>query len=410
MRMRILVAFLLAVASAQAATHVCDDATRAEVVSKIALTSPGDTVIVPPDPTPRDWSPSVTISGITLQGPGWNAPSTVTVTDGEMILTKHATHYTKLIGFKFTRASGRVLTAGGAASLKAFICESNFFRSDSSHCVSVERGGLFAVCAFAATTPVLTGTGWSKSTDESGSWSASPTLGTLDTTGEANVYFEDCTFTNILQSICDTDVGGRSVIRHSTIVDSSVITHGGGESDGGNDSSTTGGKHTEIYKNTFVRQLASANLNEWVQFRGGGGVIISNEIPSNTSVDYPNKLELELSVGCQTPGYPRPYQIGQVIYSPVDSSPDYPILIFGNTGTGIDDANYLVIGSNPHDPFVCGDPETYIQENRDYYLSNQWGWAPYTYPHPLRSGDAPEPPAEVARVQKLKALKIPFRR
>lgn len=407
--MRILLSLLLSVAAAKAATFVCANGTRAEVVSKIGMTSPGDTVIVPADT--EDWSPSVTISGITLQGPGWTAASPMVITDGEVIITKHATAYTRFTGFKMTATSGRLLTASGAAANKAFICESNFFRSDSSHCISVERGGVFAECAFSATTPVLTGTFWSKSDDENGSWSGAVTMGTLDTTGESNVYLEDCTFTNILQSISDTDVGGRTVIRHSIIVDSSIIVHGGGQSDGGNDSSLTGNKHTELYKNTFVRQLSSANLNEWVQIRGGGCVIISNVIPSNTSMDYPNKVELELSVGCQTPGYPRPYQVGQTTYSPVDATPNFPVLIYDNTGDGIDDPNYLVISSNPHDPFVCGDPETYIQENRDYFLSNQWGWVPYTYPHPLRNGGGPPPnPPDAVRMTKLRALKMPIRR
>lgn len=397
--------------SLRAATFICDDASQAEVAAVIAGTSPGDTVVVPADPTPRDWSPGISISGITLQGPGRNAASGVTITDGTVTITKHATHYTRMIGFKFTRTSGgvgSVLTASGGPSLKAYICESNHFNASYSHALQLKNGGVFAECSFAAASPFM-GTGITVESDnQTTSWSDSPTLGALDTTGESNVYFEDCYYTNILQSISDTDEGGRSVIRHSIIQDSSIIAHGGGTSDGGNDTSLTGNKHTEIYKNTFVRQLASANLNEWVQIRGGGCVIISNVIPSNTSGDFPNKLELELSVGCDEGAYPRPYQVGQTTYSPADATPDFPVLIFGNTGDGTDDSNFLVISENPNNS--CADPDAFITLNRDYFLSNQWSWAPYTYPHPLRSQGEGEVVDAVVRVQKLRALRIPLRR
>ena len=33
----------------------------------------------------------------------------------------------------------------------------------------------------------------------------------------------------------------------------------------------------------------------------------------------------------------------------------------------------------------CASPGAYIQQGRDYVLSNSWGWIPYTYPHPLQS-------------------------
>ena len=33
----------------------------------------------------------------------------------------------------------------------------------------------------------------------------------------------------------------------------------------------------------------------------------------------------------------------------------------------------------------CANPGGYIQQGRDYVLSNTWGWTPYTYPHPLQS-------------------------
>jgi hypothetical protein len=403
--MRYILATLLLCLPLKAATIICDDASFAEVDAAITSASPGDTVIVPPDATPRDWSPGISFSGITLQGPGRNAASGVTITDGTVTITKHATEYTRLIGFKFTKSSGAagsLLNAIGGPALKAYICESNHFNASYSHALKLKNGGVFAECSFAAATPFM-GTGITVEADnQTTSWSDFPTIGALDPTGESNVYFEDCYYTNILQSISDTDEGGRSVIRHSIIQDSSIIAHGGGSADGGNDTSLTGNKHTEIYKNTFVRQLASANLNEWVQIRGGGCVIISNVIPSNTSGDFPNKLELELSVGCDEGAYPRPYQVGQTTYPPTDATPDFPVLIFGNTGDGTDDPNFLVISENPNNS--CADPDAFITLDRDYFLSNQWSWVPYTYPHPLR-GESPEAP-EIVRIQKVRALRL----
>jgi hypothetical protein len=83
------------------------------------------------------------------------------------------------------------------------------------------------------------------------------------------------------------------------------------------------------------------------------------------------------------------------------------MLILENTGTGVDDANFITIGENPND--ACATPTDYIQLNRDYYTNNNfYGWTPYPYPHWLvSSGQSVSPPDYTTR---LKALKVPIGR
>src|SRR5262249_14434925 len=99
---------------------------------------------------------------------------------------------------------------------------------------------------------------------------------------------------------------------------------------------------------------------------------------------YPNKPEIRLTIGCPTP-YPTQYQIGQSSESP-ENPPSHPLLIFGNTGAGTTDGNFLSIGGSETAGPPCSTPQDYIQNNRDYYLQNRWNWTPYTYPHPLQGG------------------------
>jgi hypothetical protein len=64
------------------------------------------------------------------------------------------------------------------------------------------------------------------------------------------------------------------------------------------------------------------------------------------------------------------------------------MLIFGNTGAGTTDSRFITIDANDTGgggSTGCSNPGSYVQVNRDYYLSNKWGWVPYTYPHPLQS-------------------------
>jgi hypothetical protein len=144
----------------------------------------------------------------------------------------------------------------------------------------------------------------------------------------------------------------------------------------------------EIYNNTFRRVSNNVALNKWIWMRGSSGVIANNVFPRADSPDgssYPNKNEIFLTVGC--PGaYPVRYQMGQSSDT-ADAAPRYPLAIFGNTGAGTTDSNFIALGQNPNNS--CSSPSSYIKAGRDYVTSNTWGWAPYRYPHPLQGSVTP---------------------
>jgi hypothetical protein len=372
------VAALLALSDAGAATFTAASCSRSDVASALASAKAGDTVRVPAGTC--SWSGGISISGVQLVGAGSSTSGTV-ITSGRVILNKHATQYTRLSGFRFSGTDPHV-SAGGSAGGKPYIVDANYLQSDvSGEAIQITaNGGVVHHNQFVASS-------WTNAdvfnipTGED--WSQGPTLGADDATGERNIYLEDNTFTNIVETAPDGDVGARLVIRGNTYIDSSIVFHGGYPTD----SSPNGGtRHFEVYNNTFRRVSNSIPVNKWIWVRGSTGVIANNTMDRADSPDgnsYGGKSEIRLTVGCPT-GYPVQYQVGQSNRSP-ESSPSRPLAIFGNTGAGTSDSNYISIaGSDTAGP-PCGSPGNYIQQGRDYVLSNSWGWRPYTYPHPLQS-------------------------
>jgi hypothetical protein len=365
------------VGPAQAATINAASCSRAAVASAIASASPGDTVLVPAGTC--SWSGGLSISGIQLIGAGKSASGTVITADA-VAMTKHASSYTRLSGFRFT-AGDRHVTVGGSASNKPFIIDNNYFFTSGGTMVGITvNGGVLHHNDFTASSGTNADV-FSIITSEN--WSQAATFGTGDGTGERNLYFEDNTFTNLLETAPDGDVGGRYVIRHNTYVDSSIVFHGGAP----NDSSPGGGtRQFEVYGNTFKRVSNSVPINKWIWVRGSSGVFANNIMDRADSPDgssYPNKSEIRLTLAC--PGsYPMQYQVGQSNQSP-ENPPSHPLLIFGNTGAGATDGNSVTVGSSDTAGGSCSSPGTYIKPGRDYMLSNTWGWTPYPYPHPLQS-------------------------
>ena len=371
---------------ALAATLTASSCSRADVSAAIASASAGDTVRVPAGNC--SWSGGLSISGIQLVGAG-SATSGTVITSGQVTLNKHGSQYTRLSGFRFSGTDSHIV-AGGSAGGKPYIVDNNYVRSDvSGRAIQLTaNGGLVHHNEFFASS-------WTNAdvfnvpTGED--WSQGPTLGADDTTGERNIYLEDNTFTNITETAPDGDVGARLVIRRNTYVDSSIVFHGGYPTD----SSPNGGtRHFEVYNNTFRRSANNVSINKWVWVRGSTGVIANNVMDRADSPDgstYPNKVEILLTVGCPT-GYPVQYQVGQSSRTP-ESSPSRPLAIFGNTGGGTSDSNFISIaGSSTAGP-SCGNAGSYIQQGRDFVMSNTWGWRPYTYPHPLQSVQAGAPAA-----------------
>jgi hypothetical protein len=370
--------------SADAATSRAASCSRTDVASALSAARPGDTVQVPAGTC--SWSGGIAFSGIQLVGAGSTTAGTV-ITAGEVSMEKHASSYTRLSGFRFTGTDPHV-QVGGAPGAKPYIIDNNYIRADvSGRAVHLRANGGVVhhneVTAVNWTTASVFGIMTSED------WSQAPTFGVDDATGERNTYFEDNTYTNISEVALDGDVGSRVVIRHNTYIDSSFTFHGGSPSD----SSPNGGvRQFEVYGNTFTRVSNAVPINKWVWVRGGTGVIANNVMARADSPDgrsYPNKVEIRLSLACPT-GYPVQYQVGQSSPSP-QNPPSRPLLIFGNTGAGTADANFIDVNSSDTAGGSCGSPGSYIQPGRDYVLGNTWGWKPYTYPHPLVTGAVTAP-------------------
>lgn len=365
--------------------------TQAVVAAAIASAQPGDTVAVPAGTC--SWAGGLTLSGITLQGPGKNAASPTIITAGRVTVNKHASQLTKLIGFRFTGTDAH-LTVGGTVANQPYIIYNNYFNiTETNHGISIEtNGGLIASNDFIGPLSLLQNGGnaiastLGSTPASSAEWAAAPTFGTLDTTGYANNYVEDNTITN-LRDGWDCDDGAKMVYRHNTLNDSSLITHGGGNGGSANDTSTYGCRQMEIYDNTFNRVHTGASdgpINRWVWFRGSSGVIATNVMAeANAAPNWNSGQQVLLSVGCLGGAYPRQYQTGQSTQT-ADTTPNHPIYIAGNTGFGVP-AGEIDVAGNPNPPNDCSSPSTYIQLGRDYVTTN-WGWVAYAYPHPLRTG------------------------
>lgn len=375
-----LVLVLAGVAPAQAATINAASCSQANVASALASAAPGDTVQVPAGTC--SWSGGLSISGIRLVGAGKSTSGTV-ITSGTVSMTKHATQYTRVSGFRFT-GTGRHVSVGGSPSNKPYIIDNNYFFTNGggggSTMVGITvNGGLLHHNDFTASSGTNSDV-FNIITSEN--WSQAPTFGNGDTTGERNIYFEDNTFTNILETAPDGDVGGRFVIRFNTYVDSSIVFHGGAP----NDSSPGGGtRQFEVYNNIFDRVSNSVPINKWIWVRGSSGVIANNSMDRADSPDgnsYPNKSEIRLTLACPN-SYPVQYQVGQS--NQTQGTPTRPLLVFGNTGAGSTDGDFVTVGSSDTAGGSCSSPGNYIQQGRDYVSSNTWGWTPYTYPHPLQN-------------------------
>lgn len=381
MRWFALVLVFICVPPTQAATINAVSCSQAHVASAIASASPGDTVQVPVGTC--SWSGGISCTGIQLIGAGSSTSGTV-ITDGLVTMTKHSTQVTRISGFRFTGTDGHI-SAGGSPTAKPYIIDNNYLRSDVSGTGArtiylSANGGLLHHNQ-------LTAVNWTNADifniQTSEDWSQAPTFGTADTTGERNIYFEDNTFSNIVETMPDGDIGARIVIRYNLYVDSSIVFHGGDP----NDSSPGGGtRQFEVYNNTFDRVSNAIPVNKWIWARGSSGVIANNSMERADSPDgstYPNKPEILLTVGCPNP-YPMQYQVGQSNQTP-ENPPTHPLAIFGNTGAGTTDGNFIVVAGSETAGPPCSTPNNYIQNGRDYVLSNTWGWTPYTYPHPLQS-------------------------
>jgi hypothetical protein len=244
------------------------------------------------------------------------------------------------------------------------------------------------------------------------SWTSPNTMGDADTTGTSNLYIEDCFFTGFHLGAIDFSTSIRGVFRHNVLDNSSITIHGP-------DTSPEGMRHAEFYNcigifdGTFAHEDWVANMNYWITWRGGSGIVTDNTFDNIISWAWGQKggtnLECQMinrnagPYACWNNGYPVPHQTGQ----------GYPALegvYIWNNNAG------LLFGPTQYAPDECGHGyivTDYIQPLRDYFASAKSGYTKYTYPHPARSGSQrPPPPTASAtpgspqRIRKNKGKKL----
>jgi hypothetical protein len=419
-------ALLLFPGAAAAATIETADCSQAAVQTAIDSAADGDTVVIVNGSC--SWTGGIsTDRQITLQGESVDGV-TITHEAGAATLldvTIGSAFRTTIANLSFMPGSGTgvyvELHGTGLAPLM-HDCSFNIPNFQLDRAVKWEvTGGVIWNTTFESTEN-LSGECGTQVGSDSGSllvrggppWDTDSTLGTLDTTGEMNVYIEDSVFSYVGQAP-DVDSDGRVVIRHCRFIGSSGTTHG--------PTSTTGGRQFEFYDNEFSYPNPNRNLNRYFWFRAGTGVITGNSIQAIDSAPcYANASSFVFAVenahrnahGCCT-AYMCFHQPGSgsdgVAHSPPYTSagqddeyqiPD-PVYIWDNTGTGA--ASDRIVGINDGEPADCGTTygtSDFFVEGRDYIVDGgpKPGYAPYPYPHPLRGTEPPpdeaaENPADI---------------
>lgn len=396
-------------------TRTAATCSRADVNTQIAASSALDIVVVPNGSC--TWATGVTISGIYLKGASEGG---VTITNGAgsatlITVTKTSASYTAIGNLVIVRgtSTSRHIDVGGSG--KPILLHHNAIQVDEQTLQPIRfssNGGVIWSNTFTggvgspsggcggSYAPYHNEGAIQVNPDADGDtlWNAAATIGTNDTTGENNIYFEDNTFTGLLQQSVDGSNGAKVVFRYNQMNDSALVMHGADTDQFG------GNRHWEVYNNTFNRVYANAPVNNWIYVRGATGVFTDNVFEEAGSEGgsigdtgcYPGKPEIDLTIqnlrrnagdypcwNAGDGGYPAPHQIGQLTHAR-DATPDFPVAIWNNTGAGT-----MTIDVSNYEPDECGggdDAATYVTLGRDYITSAASGYTKYTYPHPLRSG------------------------
>lgn len=198
-------------------------------------------------------------------------------------------------------------------------------------------------------------------------WTTPSTMGTLDTNGTINWYFEDSTFLVVNQAP-DVDDHGRLVARRCVFDGSMGLTHGF--------TSMFGGRHVEYYNNSFLNTFSNRNHGNHFWYRAGTGVMTENSC-SNQNQGY---------------GAPDLFMIGD------NTSPSGSYLIPRQPGCGHNGSSYVsdpIYAWNNTGPGEAswgynnqpGGWQAVVQSGRDVFVNAgaKPGYAKFTYPHPLRA-------------------------
>ncbi|MGO8990640.1 MAG: hypothetical protein ACLQGU_01580 [bacterium] len=421
----IVVAFLISSVFSfrvEAATINAADCSSSAVQTAINSASNGDTVIIPNGSC--TWTSGLTISKqITIQGA--NVPTrTHTATDGTTIYHNAGSSvlFAFTIGSSYTTTIANLRLLASTSTPGTFVTMSGTGNPPLMHDIYFDLpmgtdlvvdwdvvGGVIWNCTFESITSGGAGNCADGDTANdnirhlpNSNWDSADTTGTLDTTGTANLYIENCIFINCPTYDCDS--GCRLVFRHNNV---QSPTTGGSHGP----TSTTGGRYTEIYDNIFNIADADVDVQRYNWMRGGSGLFTGNSFQANTTSCHGARSTLQFIVesltrttshGCctswqcfhqpgtgangtvQSPSLLSPSQTPDDTYQMSD-----PVYIWGNSGTGNTVA--LLTSTNDDSPDECGNgllSANFFVSGRDYFVSTDSsaakpGWARYACPHPL---------------------------
>jgi hypothetical protein len=362
-------------------------------------------------------------------------------------VTEDTAFHTNLSGFKIAYGTGAAngvnfnYTSGGQAILlhDCWIEQVTQPSGASVFLASTNRGVIWN-CSFDSTpysmAPLAIFTRGS-----SGSWTSASTWGAADTTGQNNVYVETNDFHAYINALNPED-NSRLVVRYNLMDNAGMDLHG-------SDTAGIGVRFLEFYNNIGVfngyGDGTTFNMQWWLFWRGGTGVVHHNTLPNIASQDYTSPTikfiveNLQRNAGpdpCWGANYSTPGQYYHVPRQPGfgyvtgTGTANYPAGGFNNVstdynaGTGfggyVGDSEPVYIWANSSQPLnnvVTGDygagggcsgttdsTANYVVLNRDYFNGStaKPGYTPYTYPHPFTLGSgtsaAPTPPSSLAAV------------
>jgi hypothetical protein len=251
---------------------------------------------------------------------------------------------------------------------------------------------------------------WAENTNEVNPWppSGNPGMGgyswllPLNLGSDEAMYVEDNVFTmanGCYYGIGDMYYGGRMVFRHNSVTNAYWQNHAARSYERG------GNIKAEIYNNDF-----NATDSAWyraIHIRSGTGVIFNNTIRGsfntvqvdnqrsngqNTSSPFGacnGSSAWDGNVSGQS-GWPCLDQIGRSSGSAYPNQSSVPLYAWNN-GSSL---GCYTGGSCNNSISIVGDGDNHIQSGRDYInngTSPKPGYTPYTYPHPLRTGEIVPP-------------------
>lgn len=154
----------------------------------------------------------------------------------------------------------------------------------------------------------------------------------------------------------------------------------------------------------------------WNRTSGAGGWVTGNTATSVTAT-LTGGTRTTWSPGDTyviTTGYPGLDQIGRggptVLYGTFSTQAQMPLYQWGNTfnGSTVGAFKFVVQFTSGAYASVVPGAANFIKEGRDFYNDTMKpGYAAYTYPHPLISGEPPPPPPTVAPATNLRIIPTP---